>query len=154
MNTNLKLTLLFCAIALSVSGCSKGTESTSATVSTDSANVTAVQPDKKLPQAVDAEVQPAPPSMSTSADQEVKETEGDWVGVVVSTIDVQESKTMYIELDADGQRQWVASQAMELQPGDKVRVGAGAMEMENFASSSLGRTFERLWLASEVAKVN
>lgn len=154
MNTNLKLTLLSCAIALSVGGCSKGAESTSATVSTDSATVTAVQPDKKLPQAVEAEVQPAPPSMSTSVDQEVKETDGDWVGVVVSTIDVPESKTMYIELDADGQRQWVASQAMELQPGDKVRVGAGAMEMENFASSSLGRTFERLWLASEVAKVN
>lgn len=154
MNTNLNLTLLVCAIALSVGGCSKGAEPTSETSAPDSSAATAAQPAKALSQGVDAEVQPAPPSMSTSADQEIKETEGDWIGVVVSTIDVPESKTMYIELDAEGQRQWVASQAMELQPGDKVRVGAGAMEMENFASNSLGRTFERLWLASEVAKVN
>ncbi len=94
---------------------------------------------------------PAPPSVFTENAQEAEQA---WTGVVVSTIDVAQSKTMYLELDVNGKREWVASQAIDVKAGDKVKVGAGALQMENFASSSLGRTFEKIWLASDVEKVD
>ena len=149
MNITNKYAAIGLISVMGIAGCSKGSAP-----SAENAAPSAPAAQSAMPSVSEPDVQPAPPAMSVAAEEPVVETEGDWVGVVVSTIDVPESKTMYIELDADGQRQWVASQAMELQAGDKVRVGAGAMEMENFASNSLGRTFDRLWLASEVEKVN
>ncbi len=105
---------------------------------------TSAQPQSPMPA-------PAPPSVFTENAQEAEQA---WTGVVVSTIDVAQSKTMYLELDVNGKREWVASQAIDVKAGDKVKVGAGALQMENFASSSLGRTFEKIWLASDVEKVD
>lgn len=75
------------------------------------------------------------------------------VGVVKSTIDVPDSKTMYFEIENNGQITWVASKSMEIKTGERVRVPAGGLIMENFASKSLGRTFDRLLMTSEVTKV-
>lgn len=59
-------------------------------------------------------------------------------GVVLGTID-SEGYT-YIEVDQNGQKIWIAANEMKLKPGDKLQFDPG-MDMTNFRSSSLQRTF-------------
>lgn len=80
-------------------------------------------------------------------------TGAELIGIVKSTIEVPDSKTMYVEIDSDGTITWVASKSMELKAGEKVRIPAGGLIMENFESKSLGRTFERLVMTSDISKV-
>ncbi len=58
--------------------------------------------------------------------------------VVLSTID-SEGYT-YIEVDQNGQKTWIAVNAMMLKPGDQLQFDPG-MDMTNFQSSSLHRSF-------------
>lgn len=137
---------LICVLAgIAVAGCSK-----SSTPSSESASATPEAPAAAPVQSAQPMAKPEPSIVTENA----QESDSAFVGVVVSTIDIAESKTMYLELDVNGNREWVASKSIEVKAGDKVKVGAGALEMENFASSSLGRSFDKIWLASEVEKVN
>lgn len=92
---------------------------------------------------------------ATSANAESDGGSGaELIGVVKSTIDVPDSKTMYFEIENNGQITWVASKSMEIKTGERVRVPAGGLIMENFASKSLGRTFDRLLMTSDITKVD
>lgn len=142
--------------SVTLGACSKGS-----TPAQESAAPVASVPAQSAAPAVPPAATQAPPQAPTPVPAEpsmfsenAQESEAEWVGVVVSTIDVADSKTMYIELAVNGKNEWVASKSIELKAGDKVKVGAGALQMENFASSSLGRTFDKIWLASEVEKID
>ncbi len=74
-------------------------------------------------------------------------------GVVASIIEVPDSKTMYLEVESKGKMQWVGAKLSGIKKGDRVRVAPGAVEMQNFTSKSLGRTFDMLLLASDVEKL-
>ena len=80
-------------------------------------------------------------------------TGAELIGIVKSTIEVPDSKTMYVEIESDGTITWVASKSMEIKAGEKVRIPAGGLIMENFESKSLGRTFDRLVMTSDILKV-
>lgn len=97
-----------------------------------------------------------PDALSMGANPEANNDGGtgaELVGIVKSTIEVPDSKTMYVEIDSNGTTTWVASKSMEIKAGEKVRVPAGGLIMENFESKSLGRTFDRLVMTSDISKV-
>lgn len=73
-------------------------------------------------------------------------------GTVVEKINLDESKTMYVQLNTGSASVWVATKQIDVAAGDRVKV-SDAMEMRNFASPSLGRTFEVLYMASEIEKL-
>lgn len=73
-------------------------------------------------------------------------------GTVKEKLDVAESKTMYVQLDTGTATVWVATKQIDVAAGDRVQV-SDAMEMRNFASPSLGRTFDVLYMASEIEKL-
>lgn len=57
----------------------------------------------------------------------------------------------YLEVEADGKRFWIAGTQVKVSKGDKVQYIENVV-MENFASRSLNRTFERIIFASSVKK--
>ncbi len=65
-------------------------------------------------------------------------------GTVAETMNV--SGYTYLHLENDGQNYWAAVPAAEVKVGDKVELAAG-MEMHNFQSKSLGRTFDTIIFA-------
>jgi plastocyanin len=71
-------------------------------------------------------------------------------GTVVSA--QQAGGYTYIEVDANGQRRWLASSPVRVAPGDQLRWGDSAV-MRNFTSKSLGRTFDELLFVSGVQPV-
>lgn len=73
-------------------------------------------------------------------------------GTVKEKLEVAESKTMYVQLDTGTAAVWVATKQIDVAAGDRVKV-SDAMEMRNFASPSLGRTFDVLYMASEIEKL-
>lgn len=62
-------------------------------------------------------------------------------GKVVETMDA--GGYTYIALEKDGKKTWVAVPAMKVAVGDEVKLLPG-MEMTNFPSKSLNRTFEKI----------
>lgn len=58
----------------------------------------------------------------------------------------------YVEVDQGGKLVWVAAPVTLVKVGDTVR-WEGASVMHNFTAKSLGRTFERIIFASQVAVV-
>lgn len=73
-------------------------------------------------------------------------------GAVKEKLDLEESKTMYVQLDTGTATVWVATKQIDVAAGDRVKV-SDAMEMRNFASPALGRTFDVLYMASEIEKL-
>lgn len=73
-------------------------------------------------------------------------------GTIVDKIDLDESKTMYVQVNTGSNTVWVATKQIDVVAGDRVKV-TDAMEMRDFASPSLGRSFEVLWMASEIEKL-
>lgn len=56
----------------------------------------------------------------------------------------------YARVQADGEEIWVAGPVTEVRVGDEISL-AGAMGMENFSATSLGRTFESILFVSRFA---
>ena len=74
-------------------------------------------------------------------------------GTVLETIDIASSKTMYYQLDlGKGETVWVAAKQIDVKKGDQVKASE-AIEMRDFASKTLNRTFARLLMASEIEKL-
>lgn len=66
-----------------------------------------------------------------------------WVrGKVVETMDV--GSYTYVQVDTGSERKWAAGPKTAVKVGDPVAYAAGAPEMKNFESKSLGRTFESI----------
>lgn len=59
---------------------------------------------------------------------------------------------VYLEVESEGTSAWLAGPAMAVEKGDMVAWSGGSV-MENFASSSLGRTFERILFVDRVEVV-
>ena len=139
------VTVLFFVI---LTACSKGTSEPTAAVGQSAApggEVAATMPTESA-QAPAAEASGAPASLA-----EVPEHEG----VITELIDVPQSKTMYIKVESEGTRIWLATKGMDVKVGDTLRYGIGdAVVMENFASRALDRTFDKVLLVSNVQKVN
>ncbi len=69
-----------------------------------------------------------------------------------SVLEVQHAPPyVYLFVDVNGNRGWVAGPAGEYQVGDKVRFGGGAM-MANFFSKTLDKRFERVLFVAELQK--
>lgn len=62
-------------------------------------------------------------------------------GPVVETMD--SGGYTYVCVESQGQKRWAAIPATQVKLGDVVEI-AGGMEMKNFTSSSLNRTFETI----------
>lgn len=59
----------------------------------------------------------------------------------------------YVEVDDKGKSLWIASMPVNIQKGDKVAWGDGAV-MNNFESKALHRTFDSILFVNAVTKVN
>lgn len=68
-------------------------------------------------------------------------------GTVVETMDA--GGYTYVHIDNDGQTLWAAAPATKVKVNDEVEV-AGGMEMKNFTSKSLGRTFPSIYFAQQL----
>lgn len=96
---------------------------------------------------------PGMPGMDMGAMDESAPEGVEVTGTVMETIDVASSKTMYYELDlGKGETLWVAAKQLDVKKGDKVKASE-AIEMRDFVSKTLNRTFPRLLMASEIEKV-
>jgi len=74
------------------------------------------------------------------------EQSGARVGTVAETM--QSGGYTYIRLQEP--EQWIATGPLQVSPGDQVQY-AGGMEMRNFHSNSLDRTFESIWFMENVS---
>ncbi len=70
-------------------------------------------------------------------------------GKVLETID--SGGYTYVRIQPDGKDIWAAGPTTVVQIGDEI-TAVGAMEMTNFHSKTLDRTFESLWFASRLVK--
>jgi hypothetical protein len=57
----------------------------------------------------------------------------------------------YVRIQADGKEIWAAGPKIAVQIGDEI-TAIDAMEMKNFHSKTLDRTFESLWFAGKLVK--
>lgn len=74
-------------------------------------------------------------------------TAGQFAGVVTETMDG--GGYTYILVETDSDQRWVAGNKMSVAVGDRVTV-AGAIQMRDFASDSLDRTFAEIWFAQTI----
>lgn len=70
-------------------------------------------------------------------------------GKVVETMDA--GGYTYVNVESSGQKQWAAVRQVEVKVGDSVEVMPG-MVMRNFASKSLGRTFDTIIFSQGLVK--
>jgi hypothetical protein len=70
-------------------------------------------------------------------------------GTVIETMNA--SGYTYLHLENNGQDRWAAIPETQVKVGDQVELGA-AMEMYNFQSKSLGRTFETIIFSQGLVK--
>ncbi len=70
-------------------------------------------------------------------------------GTVVETMDA--GGYTYVQLENDGQKHWVAIPESQVKVGDEVELVAG-MEMRNFKSKSLDRTFDTIIFSQGLMK--
>ena len=68
-------------------------------------------------------------------------------GTVVETMDA--SGYTYVQIDNGSQTLWAAVPATKVKVNDEVEI-AGGMEMKNFTSKSLGRTFPSIYFAQQL----
>ena len=147
---------LVVALTLSLGACSKGADTVSQPVPVQPAPAQPVPGSSSggVPSSTDSASSPpseAPqnvvPSPADAGPQGFSVT-----GTVVEKIDLVESKTMYVQLNTGSESVWVATKQIDVATGDRVKA-SDAMEMRNFASPSLGRTFDVLYMASEIEKL-
>lgn len=73
---------------------------------------------------------------------------------VVNTLDASGYNTVFLELEKDGEKFWVASTRQNIKTGTRVRFSADkAIRLVNFKSKSLNRTFDSIYFVTEVAVV-
>lgn len=103
------------------------------------------------PAALAADAKKSPPAdhmngmmMQQSAPAEIKLTQK---GKVVSTIDVPQYT--YLEVSQDGKTRWLAGSTLAVKKGDTVQFDDG-MEMQNFKSTTLNRTFPSITFVNRV----
>jgi len=142
------------AAALMLGACSKGAD----TVSPPAPGQSTLPAPGSSSGGVPPKAQDAPPEAS-AAPQNVVPSPADAgpegfsvTGTVVEKIDLDESKTMYVQLNTGSESVWVATKQIDVAAGERVKV-SDAMEMRNFASPALGRTFDVLYMASEIEKL-
>ena len=70
-------------------------------------------------------------------------------GTVVETMDV--AGYTYVQLEKDGQKHWAAVPTTPVKVGDEVELAAG-IEMKNFQSKTLGRTFDSIIFSQGLMK--
>jgi hypothetical protein len=70
-------------------------------------------------------------------------------GTVVETMDV--AGYTYVQLEKDGQKHWAAIPATQVKVGDEVELAAG-IEMKNFQSKTLDRTFDSIIFSQGLIK--
>ncbi|HEX2866425.1 MAG TPA: hypothetical protein VHO03_05255 [Ignavibacteriales bacterium] len=75
--------------------------------------------------------------------------EGVHTGKVIDKINA--SNYSYLQLEENGNTYWIAAPQMQVEKGETVQF-AKAMEMKNFHSESLNRTWESILFVSDVAK--
>lgn len=63
---------------------------------------------------------------------------------------IQTSSYTYLKVEKGGQEQWIAINKQEVLPGDVIYYDEG-LEMKNFESPELGRTFESVYFVSEIS---
>lgn len=71
-------------------------------------------------------------------------------GTVVETVDV--GSYTYVCVEKDGQKSWAAGPKTAVKIGDKVAVKSG-MVMRNFASKSLGKTFDAIVFSQKITRL-
>ena len=91
------------------------------------------------------EVEP-PPAAKTS-EHPPSSAQGNIAGKVTQTMDV--SQYTYVEIDTGGALVWVAGPVTQVKVGDAVEV-SGGIQMANFRSNTLERTFEKIHLVSAI----
>ena len=87
-----------------------------------------------------------PPAAKTSGHPSLP-AQGNIAGNVTQTMDV--SQYTYVEIDTGEGLVWVAGPVTQVKVGDAVEV-SGGIQMVNFRSSTLDRTFEKIHLASAI----
>jgi hypothetical protein len=70
-------------------------------------------------------------------------------GTVVETMNA--GGYTFVQIDNSGQKLWAAAPKTQVMVGDEVEV-VGGMEMKNFTSKSLGRTFPSIFFAQRLTK--
>ncbi len=70
-------------------------------------------------------------------------------GTVIETMNA--SGYTYLHLENEGQKSWAAIPATEIKVGDQVELAAG-MEMNNFQSKTLDRTFDSIIFSQGIVK--
>jgi hypothetical protein len=87
-----------------------------------------------------------PPAAETSGHPPLP-AQGNIAGKVTQTMDV--SQYTYVEVDTGDGLVWVAGPVTEVKVGDAVEV-SGGIQMVNFRSSALDRTFDKIQLVSAI----
>jgi hypothetical protein len=72
-----------------------------------------------------------------------------WRGTVVETMDA--GGYTYVLLDTENGQQWLAGPATPTAVGDKIATAKG-MEMRNFTSNAMDRTFDVIWFVGALEK--
>lgn len=72
-------------------------------------------------------------------------------GRVVTAMEAPGFNTMYLEIEANARRYWIAAASTDVRVGSVVRFfGDQAIVLENFESKALKRTFERIYFVSAI----
>jgi hypothetical protein len=79
---------------------------------------------------------------------------GDHEAVVLSTMEAPGFNTVYVELESNGKKFWIASRLTQIQVGNMVRFsGENLVGMDNFESKALKRTFEKIYFIPSLTVV-
>lgn len=74
---------------------------------------------------------------------------------VIASIEARGYNTIYLELEAEGKRFWIATSKFDVKTGNRVRFSTDkAVRLVNFTSNSLNRTFNSIDFVSEVAVID
>ncbi len=73
------------------------------------------------------------------------------IATVIEVMDV--SNYTYLQVEAEGEKNWIAAQTIKVSPGDKVEYMGGS-EMVDFYSKSLDRTFASILFVSRIRPLN
>ncbi len=87
------------------------------------------------------------PSAAKTSDHLLSPAQGNIAGKVTQTMDV--SQYTYLEVDTGDALVWVAGPVTQVKVGDTVEMPSG-IEMINFHSSTLDRTFDKIHLVSAI----
>ena len=88
-----------------------------------------------------------PPSAAKTSEQLLSPAQGNIAGKITQTMDV--SQYTYLEIDTGDALVWVAGPVTQVKVGDTVEVHGG-IQMINFRSNALNRTFDEIHLVSAI----